>query len=123
MLRSLFIILSIFISIETYSQGKKKKKEKELTKQQTILPNSLNPSYQEKVYAPKASKVKSKGISYEGEKKYYERKALVEKERRKVEKELMKPQYSDFTYFGHKRPPKRHKVGKLKYCKECGLRH
>jgi hypothetical protein len=26
-------------------------------------------------------------------------------------------------YFGHKNPPKKHKAGKIRYCKECGIRH
>lgn len=34
-----------------------------------------------------------------------------------------KPQYSDPLYFGHKKPPKKRKVGKKKFCKECGMRH
>ena len=123
MLRTFLIILSLFISAEAFSQGKKRKKEKENAKQQVAQPNSLTPTYQQKVYAPKSSKTKSKGISYDGEKKFYERRELVAKEIRKAEKEMSKPQYSDPMYFGHKRPPKKHKAGKLKYCKECGIRH
>lgn len=34
-----------------------------------------------------------------------------------------KPQYSDPSYFGHKKPPKKRKRGKRKYCKECGMTH
>lgn len=122
MSKPLILILSfLLIASATLAQGKKKKKQKE--QQSSSQPNSVNPSYQEIVYAPKSTKTKSKGITYGGEKKYYERKAQVEKDNRKAEKEMMKPQYSDFSYFGHKRPPKRHKPGKLKYCKECGLKH
>ena len=47
----------------------------------------------------------------------------VAKERDKAEREMAKPQYSNPMYFGHKRPPKKHKPGKMKYCKECGIRH
>jgi hypothetical protein len=48
---------------------------------------------------------------------------LVAKQKRKAEKEMMKPQYSDPTYFGHKRKPKKRHYKKMKYCKECGIRH
>jgi hypothetical protein len=42
---------------------------------------------------------------------------------KKMSKEMEKPQYSDPTYFGHRRPPKKNPVGKKKYCKECGIVH
>jgi hypothetical protein len=41
----------------------------------------------------------------------------------KAAKEMEKPQYSDPSYFGHKRPPKKRPVGKRKFCKECGIVH
>jgi hypothetical protein len=34
-----------------------------------------------------------------------------------------KPQYSDPSYFGHKKKPKKRPVGKRKLCKECGIVH
>jgi hypothetical protein len=99
--------------------GKKRKKEK----YQTSQPTSKDPSMPFTDYAPKKSKVKSKGITYDAEKNYYQQLARVEKSKKIAEKEMAKPQYSDPMYFGHKRPPKKHKAGKLKYCKECGIRH
>jgi hypothetical protein len=45
------------------------------------------------------------------------------KEKRKAEKIMEKPQYSNPMYFGHKRPPKKRAPNKMKYCKECGIRH
>lgn len=42
---------------------------------------------------------------------------------KKKAKEMEKPQYSDPTYFGHKRAPKKRPVGKRKFCKECGIVH
>jgi hypothetical protein len=47
----------------------------------------------------------------------------VSKKRRKELRLAEKPQYSDPLYFGHKKPPKRRKNGKKKFCKECGLVH
>lgn len=47
----------------------------------------------------------------------------VAKKNRKNERLALKPQYSDPLYFGHKRPPKKRKNGKKKFCKECGMTH
>lgn len=52
--------------------------------------------------------------------------ARMEETSRKRLKEMKKakdPQYSDPTYFGHKKPPKKRPPGKMKFCKECGMRH
>lgn len=42
---------------------------------------------------------------------------------RKLKRKMEHPQYSDFSYFGHKKPPKKRPVGKRKLCKECGIVH
>jgi len=54
---------------------------------------------------------------------YEERMKRNAKEKRKKAKEMEKPQYSDWTYFGHKRKPKKRPPEKMKYCEECGIRH
>lgn len=54
---------------------------------------------------------------------YEERMKENVKEKRKRAKEIEKPQYSDWTYFGHKRKPKKRPPEKMKYCDECGIRH
>ena len=36
---------------------------------------------------------------------------------------MKKPQYSDPSYFGHKRKPKKRAPGKRKLCKECEIVH
>jgi len=38
-------------------------------------------------------------------------------------RKMKKPQYSDPSYFGHKRKPKKRAVGKRKYCHECEIVH
>ena len=38
-------------------------------------------------------------------------------------RKMKKPQYSDPSYFGHKRKPKKRAVGKRKYCDECEIVH
>ncbi len=45
------------------------------------------------------------------------------KAKAKMEKEMQKPQYSDPSYFGHKKKPKKRPVGKRKFCQECGIVH
>ncbi|UXP32453.1 hypothetical protein N6H18_00490 [Reichenbachiella agarivorans] len=45
------------------------------------------------------------------------------KKYKKQAKEMEKPQYSDPSYFGHKKPPKKRPLGKRKMCKECGIVH
>lgn len=45
------------------------------------------------------------------------------KRRKKEAKMAEDPQYSDPSYFGHKKKPKKRPVGKRKLCKECGIVH
>ncbi|MGB3467596.1 MAG: hypothetical protein WBA74_20080 [Cyclobacteriaceae bacterium] len=45
------------------------------------------------------------------------------KKSRKEARLARKPQYSDPSYFGHKKPPKKRPVGKKKFCKECHIVH
>lgn len=45
------------------------------------------------------------------------------KKYRKRAKMMEKPQYSDPSYFGHKKKPKKRPPGKQKFCKECGIKH
>jgi hypothetical protein len=54
---------------------------------------------------------------------YEERMEQNVKDKRKKAKEMEKPQYSDWTYFGHKKKPKKRSPDKMKYCDECGIRH
>ena len=96
-------------------------------------PSSLNPGKQEMEPAKLSSKRKFKlddramiriyGGKIESRKEFEARMVKTVKAIRKREREMKKPQYSDPMYFGHKRPPKKHKAGQLKYCKECGIRH
>jgi hypothetical protein len=57
------------------------------------------------------------------QREYYERVEDVVKARRKAERIMKKPQYSNPLYFGHKRPPKKHSAKKMRFCRECGIRH
>jgi hypothetical protein len=92
-------------------------------------PTSLDPYYGKEKKEKKSSKQKKSAKSsrrsptIETEQEHYDRMARLVKEKRKIEKDMEKPQYSNPAYFGHKRMPKKHKRGKLKFCKECGIRH
>ncbi len=60
----------------------------------------------------------------EMKKKEYELRMIANvKKRNKMARLMRKPQYSDPSYFGHKRKPKKHPVGKRRLCKECGIVH
>lgn len=121
-LRITFLISFLFLAANAYGQFWKKKKEQTTAVQQQ--PTSLNPSSAPaKSYAPKSSTKKAKGPTYGLEQEFYDRMEALAKERKKMEKIMSKPQYSDPMYFGHKRPPKKRKPSKMKYCKECGIRH
>jgi len=122
--RILVIAGLLLVTAQAHAQfwKSKRKQQSETSVQQ---PTSLNPtsSTQKKDYAPKASRKTTKGPTYGLEEEYYERVEAVAKQRRKAEKILAKPQYSDPMYFGHKRPPKKRKPSKMTFCKECGIRH
>lgn len=122
-LRIILISLSAFLCTEGHAQFLKKKERKNKEAAAT-QPTSLDPSYSRKDYtAPRASRKSTKGPTYGLEEEFYERMAELEKTRRKNERLMEKPQYSDPLYFGHKRPPKKRKPSKMKFCKECGIRH
>jgi predicted peroxiredoxin len=117
-------ITAIFLACSLAAHGQSSKKKKKSAPDVNIeQPTSLNPSKPEqrdRVYAPKKSR---KNATRNPEQEFYERMEAVVKAKRKAEKLMMKPQYSDPMYFGHKRPPKKRPPHKMKYCKECGIRH
>lgn len=56
-------------------------------------------------------------------KEYEKRMEANAREDRKLDRAMQKPQYSDPSYFGHKRKPKKRPVGKRKLCQECHVVH
>lgn len=120
-IKLLFVVFAILLTSTAFAQTRKSK-SKSKSPAQSSQPTTLDP-LPRKDYAPKTSKKPTKGPTYESEQQFYERMAQLEKTRRKNEALAQKPQYSDPMYFGHKRPPKKRKPGKMKYCKECGIRH
>lgn len=56
-------------------------------------------------------------------KEYEKRMEANVKKYKKMARKMKKPQYSDPSYFGHKRKPKKRGPGKRKFCKECEIVH
>lgn len=116
-----FLFVSMtFLTFESQAQFWHSKKRKE--QREAGVPTSLDPVSQ-KEQVPKEARKSSKGPTYGLEQAYYDRMEAVQKERRKSERMMEKPQYSDPMYFGHKRPPKKRKASKMRFCKVCGIRH
>lgn len=118
----LIILLVVCACSVSFAQSKKKK-EKSKSNQQS---NSLSPYFPKEDYEPEKkgkTKSKSRKTTHNAMAQHEERMKEVVKSHRKAEKEMEKPQYSDPTYFGHKRKPKKRPPGKMKYCKECEIRH
>lgn len=106
------------------SSGLPKKKSKPSAAEAQGQPSSLQPYYPTKNYEPEKKKDKKPGkVTYDARDKFYDRMEQIARQERKNEKEMQKPQYSDPSYFGHKRPPKKRPPEKMKFCKVCGIRH
>lgn len=116
------IILIMGASSASYAQFWKKNKKRKKQEREQVHPTALNPLPKVE-YAPRVSKKRGDGPTYESEQAYYDRMEALSKRRRKNERLMQKPQYADPSYFGHKRPPKKRKPSKMKFCKECGIRH
>jgi len=123
-MRILFSTLLVLIACASFAQLSRKEK-RAARKDQSSQPTTLDPASDEPTSAPKQSrrKTKSTGATYNSQKEFEERMAARGKTYRKNEKMLMTPQYANPAYFGHKRPPKKRPANKMKFCKECGIRH
>ncbi len=74
----------------------------------------------------KKKKANKNGYKYKMDnaiKEYEELQKTNAKKKSKMQKDMQKPQYSDPTYFGHKKKPKKRSLKKRKMCKECGIVH
>ncbi len=93
-------------------------------------PSSRNPGNQQKsVNNTRRTVKKGKGsnnFAKQLDKKveeFHQRMKDNAKRRKKIARISKKPQYSDPSYFGHKRKPKKRPPGKRKFCKECEIIH
>jgi len=85
--------------------------------------NSLEPTRPQKEYGPKKTKKKKAPVTYDARNEFYDRMEKNWDDREKREKDLNAANLMQPPYFGHKRPPKKRPVSKMKYCKICGIRH
>lgn len=93
--------------------------DKEITEGKVRKANArTHKASKEKDYKLKRLKTK-----HTPEYEFYARVEAAAKEKQRMLKKMAAPQYSNPLYFGHKRPPKRHEAHKMRYCKECGIRH
>lgn len=93
--------------------------DKEISEERIRIANErANKPSKEKDY--KLRRIKTK---HTPEYEFYARVEEAAKEKQRILKKMAAPQYSNPLYFGHKRPPKRHEAHKMRYCKECGIRH
>lgn len=54
---------------------------------------------------------------------YHKRMKQNRRKYKRIARIMKRPQYSDPTYFGHRRKPKIRSVDKMKFCKECEIKH
>jgi hypothetical protein len=78
-------------------------------------------------FETKNSRVGSKNSAFttaeQARKEFEERMEANAKRYKKEAKLAEKPQYSDPSYFGHKKKPKKRPLKRRKLCKECGIVH
>ncbi len=122
----LFFIL--FLSVDVAFAQSKGKKGKDATPKHwdspTRDPDELfkggegtNTKTSKKKQSKKLTPVDAAMVRYEQQKKANAKKYA------QMEKDSRKPQYSDPSYFGHKKKPKKRPPGKRKFCQECGITH
>ncbi|MGI9544478.1 MAG: hypothetical protein ACR2MX_14555 [Cyclobacteriaceae bacterium] len=111
-----------FCVTQVQGQSKKEKKKSDSESYQQA-PSSRDPG--SSTTAARKSVKKSGGSNFNSQamEDYAKLKKENAKKYRKIEKMKDDPQYADPSYFGHKKRPKKRKVGKRKYCKECGIVH
>lgn len=126
LMRTIFAVLVLLMASESFAQLSRKEKKAAKQSSQGSQPTTLDPGTSEnstRTTTKKARKKESNGPTYNSQKEFADRMDARAKTYRKNEKYLMTPQYSNPTYFGHKRPPKKRPANKMKFCKECGIRH
>ena len=116
------VIALLFFSFVGYAQntretGSDEKVSSEADRYTTYSTN-------QKKYRKKSKKSdQSLGVYDQKIREFEARMEAAVKSKRIAAREMKKPQYSDPSYFGHKKKPKKRPPDKKKYCKECGLYH
>ena len=126
-MKVLVALLLTFITCTAHAQLTGKEKRAARKGSSTNQPTTLDPgSANVPTVSPRLSgkkEKKSKGPTYNAQKEFEDRMQARAKTYRKNEKMLMRRQFNDPSYFGHKHKPKKHSAAKMRYCKECGIRH
>lgn len=89
-------------------------------------PSSLSPGVQPVYKVDKKTRTLKRvqpKVKHSAEYAFYDRVEQAAKLKKRALKKLAKPQYTNPLYFGHKNPPKKREVHKMRYCRECGIRH
>ncbi len=124
MLKSVFFTGLLFILIHLSASAQTNEPPKE---ENSFAPAQEEPSpAQRKTMKKKGKKSRRALFNKRMDKKIKEfdkRMAANARQDRKEARLALKPQYSDPSYFGHKRKPKKRPPGKRKFCKECSLTH
>jgi hypothetical protein len=121
------LLILLFLGSLSLAQGqskKEKKQQKQEIKAQKQLPSSREPGSSDNMFRGERKMSKSSGsLEAKAVQEYQQRMKQNAKKYNKIDRIKDKPQYSDPTYFGHKKKPKKRPVGKRKFCKECGIVH
>jgi len=115
----------LFLSLSVMAQAQTKNKS-QTTKGDTYNFRSEYNAKPSKKEVRKAKKAYKNSYARQFDVKieeYEDRMQANAKKYKKLAHEAEKPQYSDPTYFGHKKKPKKRKTGKKKFCKECQIVH
>lgn len=126
------MILLCSFGVVFNANAQKEKKKKKAKTERIDRSNAFAPEVPEKAMAPAKKKTKKNKSSFRAlfnrdldtkKKEFSKRMEANAKEERKKQREMEKPQYSDPSYFGHKKKPKKRPPGKRKFCKECSIIH
>jgi len=119
----ILLLLGSFSLVQGQSK-KEKKRQKQEMKAQKNQPSSRDPGSSDNLFRGERKMSKSRNsLEAKAIQEYQQRKKQNARKYNKIERIKDKPQYSDPSYFGHKRKPKKRPVGKRKFCKECGIVH
>jgi len=87
---------------------------------------SLQKEKAKRAHTPKKRKsfvYKRPKVRHTAQYEFYARVEQAAKDRQRLMRKMDAPQFSNPLYYGHKRPPKKRPPHKMRYCKECGIRH
>lgn len=111
-----FVMIPLFSAAQLNTRG---------DRSESLVKAAVAPQKSKKVSTSKRKQAifKKRKVKHSPEYEYYARVEKAAKDRKRMLKYLDKPQYYNPLYFGHKRPPKRNPPHKMKFCKECRIRH